>query len=781
MRLRRVLLAVLALAVLLPVLAVAAVAVLFDGEALKPYAVAAVRRATGRELTIAGPVRLGWSLRPTVTAEGVALANPPGLSRPAMALLQRVEARVALWPLLSRQIEVLGVTLVGPDVLLERDAAGQGNWVFARPAAPATDAASTASASAPSMQVRVDEVQVRDGRVGWRSGGRVVAMAVPALSARTEGAGTVRVAGKLDLNGTGFEVQGTTGALGTAGGAWPVDLSLTGAGATLRAAGAVGANVGLTAEIAGLAALSPLAGRPLPPLRDLKAAAQLGPAGLSAFQMQAAGDLGGLRLTRFDLTAAAPDQPLHLVAEATSAGGPVRLTATTASPASLLQPGPAPLQARLEAAGAAITADGAADLRTAAFDAQVSARVPDLQALGAAFGVGMPRWRDVTLDMRAAAAPAPAPEGGIALRGMRLVLPGADMAGDVVVSRSPRPAMRGSLVSQRLDLDVLAIGTAPPAPAVAPGTAAPPGTATPPAAPDAPAHLLRDTPLPFDALRRADADLQLAVNEAVWHGTVFRAVSARLLLQDGRLRLDPVQGQAPGGPVSAALTADAATSGASLSLQAPGLAAGPLLAALSGSDSGSGALDLDVDLHAQGASPRAMAGTLDGHAGLALVDGEFDVGGLLALLGDAVPKGLPVQPGGRSKVRCLALRMDIAKGQATLGTLLLDATRLHLTGDGTANLQDETLDLHLRPQVRLGLGGVSVPVRVTGPFRAPRAQAEIKGGAGIPGLLIGAPPPPDECGPRLDAARGGRPGSAPASAPEAARSKPADLLRNLFR
>jgi len=787
MRLRRVVLVLLALAVLLPALAAATVVLLFDGEALKPRAADAVRQATGRELSIAGPVRLGWSLTPTVSATAVSLANPSGMSRPAMAMLDRVDVQVALWPLLRRRVEVRGITLIGPDVLLERDAAGQPNWVFARPAAPSSDSASAAPGTpAARMQVSVDAIQVRDGRLGWLSGGRLDTLAIAALQARTEAPGTVRVAGTLDVNDTALNLQGTTGTLANAGGAWPVDLSLSGGGATLRAAGALGAAVALTAEIPDLAALSSLAGRPLPPLRDIHGSAQLGPLGLSALNVQAAGELGALRLTRLQVTAAAPDQPVSLSAEGVAGTGPVTLTATTGSLAALLRPGTVPVQGQAQIAGAVLTAEGTADPRSGIVELQVSARVPDMQALGAAAGVRLPALRGVTLDARASNAS----PGVVVLRGLRAAARGADVAGDLAITTAPRPAIRGSLVSQRLDLDALAASMAsaalPASPAVpaAPVPAAPVPAAPVPAAPALaapPARLLPDAPLPFEALRRGDADLQLSVNEATWRGVPFRAVSARLLLQEGRLRLDPVQAQVPGGPAAASLAMDAGAQTASLSLQSQGLAAGPLLSVLLGQEAGAGTLDLDIALQGKGASPRALAATLDGHAGVALVDGEFDLGGIMAALGDALPKGLPMAPGGRSHVRCLALRVDAAAGQAALRTLLLDSARLHLEGEGTVNLADETLDLHLRPQVRLGLGGVSVPVHVSGPIRAPRTQAEIKGGTGRPGLLIGAPPPPDECAARLAEARGGRAGPLPAGAPDAPRPKPADLFRNLFR
>lgn len=775
MTLRRVLVAALAVLVLLPALGLGAAALLLDGEALNARAVAAVGQATGRALTIAGPVRVSWSLVPSLSAEGLSLANPPGMSRPALATLARLDAQVALWPLLQRRLELRNVTLTGLDVLLERDAAGAPNWVFARPA-PSPQAAPVAQ-GAPSarMMVAVDLLRVRDSRAAWLDSGKLTTLAIPALTAQAGESGTA-INGTLALNEVPLSLTGTTGVLASAGGPWPVDLTLTGAGATLRAAGVVGGTVALTGHVDDLAGLSGMAGRTLPPLRDVQAAAQLGPAGWSALNAQATGSFAGVQGVGLTVAAAAPDGRATLRAEWASAAGPAVLTAATPSLAALFHPGPIPVEARLEAAGAAATLDGMADPRTRAFDVQVSAHVADPAAFLDTPLLRAAGWRSLALDTHAATAAG----GTVLLRGLRLTMAGGDAAGDLAVTAAPRPALRGTLVSQRLDFGALLPGRATGA---VPSGAAPAASPPPPlpSAPPAAGPLFSDAPLPYEALRRADADVQWSVGEASWRGVALRSLAARLLLGEGRLALDPVQAQAPGGRVSGALMADAGAQAVSLSLQAPGLAAGPLLAAALGSEAGSGTLDLDIAVQGRGASPRALAAGLDGHAGVALVDGDFDLGGILALLANALPKGLPVPAGGRSKVRCLALRVDAAKGQATLGTLLLDSARLHLDGDGTADLGAETLDLTLRPTVRLALGGVSVPVRVTGPFRLPRAQADIKAGAGHSGLLIGTPPPPDECGPKLDAARGGRPGPLPASQPEAPRSKPGDLLRNLLR
>src|ERR1700722_11353475 len=75
----------------------------FDPDSLKPRITAAVKQATGRDLTLQGNIRLGLSLEPTLTVRGVSLSNPPGFSRPEMATLEQLDLKLALIPLLSRQ------------------------------------------------------------------------------------------------------------------------------------------------------------------------------------------------------------------------------------------------------------------------------------------------------------------------------------------------------------------------------------------------------------------------------------------------------------------------------------------------------------------------------------------------------------------------------------------------------------------------------------------------------------------------------------------------------
>ena len=71
--------------VVIGALAYAAAWLLIDPNAYKPAIQVEVLRATGRVLTLRGPLHLGLGLTPTLVAEDVALANPAGLSRPDLA------------------------------------------------------------------------------------------------------------------------------------------------------------------------------------------------------------------------------------------------------------------------------------------------------------------------------------------------------------------------------------------------------------------------------------------------------------------------------------------------------------------------------------------------------------------------------------------------------------------------------------------------------------------------------------------------------------------------
>ncbi len=753
----------------------------FDPDSLKPRIVAAVKQQTGRDLALQGPIRLGLSLRPTLTVQGVAFANPPGFSRPQMATLDRLDLQLSLIPLLSHQIEIDRLVLIKPDILLETDAKGRRNWQFAPDAAGTTP--QPAPAAAPERtptRISVAAVRIEDGTVTWRdaAAGQSTVVGIKTLDASaTSPDANVHISAAATYNGAPFAVAGELGPLARLqdpGGStpWPVQVSLETAGAKLAVDGAFtqplegrGYTIKLAANVPDLAALSPfLAGRELPALHDVNLAALLADKGgklpeISGLTLHVGpSDLtrtvAGLKLDKLDVAAARLDQPVQVAGQGSFDNAPASVAGTFGVPPALLSgtvTGAVPIDLRVQAAGSTMAVKG-----TAASDAH------------------------------------------------------------------GRPSLQGDVKSDLIDADKIlaAFHAAPAPPPAAADTGAKP--TAPPSRPAKDGHVIPDTPIPFDLLRPADADVTMNVAELKLGGAQYRAIALHVGLHDGQLRVDPFSADLPEGHLEGSLSADARQPAppVALRLRAPGLAVQTLLAVLHEPGYAAGKLEVYADLHGAGATPHAIAGTLDGSLGLAMANGTIDnrlLGNTLGtILRDASVLDL-VGRGGNSEIECFATRIDASHGIGTLRTLLLASSLLTLNGDGAMNLGAETLDLHVRTQARVAGTGLVVPLHVTGSFRAPSAApdpaAAVTANAGtIAGLalrgatpfgaiagalgeqkLLGGGGGGADCGAALAIARGQPASAAPAArpAPEPAPSRqPAQqqkppnagsVLRQLFR
>jgi AsmA protein len=204
--------------------------------------------------------------------------------------------------------------------------------------------------------------------------------------------------------------------------------------------------------------------------------------------------------------------------------------------------------------------------------------------------------------------------------------------------------------------------------------------------------------------------------------------------------VDPFTIAAPDQQLSGTLVADAAKTPplVHLTVNAPALAVQPLLAALGLPEVASGTAQVQADLAGTGESPRAIAASLNGWAGVALEGGQLDTKMMNAWL-DRVQ---PLQFSGPdvTELRCFALRADLKSGIATIEPVALNTPALIVDGGGDVDLRHETLALQLRPRAKIGGTGIAVPVRVSGPLREPSAKIDIsaKGiGHGLSGLLLG--------------------------------------------
>ena len=186
MTLRRVAVAVVIVLIALPAVLTGALWLALRTSTARHYAEAAVERATGHELHIGGRVRIVPSLIPTLAVDDVALLNPPGFSGPYLAHARQVRARVALLPIVHGVVEVRTLRVLGPEVKLEVNEAGQGNWQ--RPPAPAS-ATPAAPGGGPRLTVSLRRVEVADGALAWSSFGRSFRVNVSALTAELGSSG----------------------------------------------------------------------------------------------------------------------------------------------------------------------------------------------------------------------------------------------------------------------------------------------------------------------------------------------------------------------------------------------------------------------------------------------------------------------------------------------------------------------------------------------------------------------------------------------------------------
>ncbi len=842
---RRVRLGLRALGIVLLVLIAAGAVVIarFDPNDHKASIVAEVKQATGRDLTLNGPITLKWAIPPVIEARDVTLSNPAGFSRPLMASLERLELRLALLPLISRTIEIKSLVLINPDIRLETDAQGTPNWTFVGEqalaalngtASPPCEASSAAPCRAndntpmdgrrvsaslasstdiaarpnrdPSAFVHFNRIAIQGGQIAFLDGktGVTQTLAIKQLAATAEAADApVRLTADLVLQGIALTLRADTGSLArmqdqAASDPWPVRLTIEAGTNRLIADGAMtqplvgkGYRLAVSADIGDLSTLAPIirastsADATLPPLHDITIRAMIQDSGnpfptVSDVTVRVgASDLrqhqAGVRLDRLDVSAPGSTQPVKLDATIRIGDAPVSIGATLGHP-DLLRPGnparPYPVDVALASGATRLTAKGTLgrpeSLEDAAID--VTFDTPDLASLSGLVSMSLPSIKDLAFRGTVTDGPGGLRRGAT-LHGMQLTTRSGDLTGDLAMvfghPGQDRGGLTASLGSQRLDLDAFlaafrdaersadeGAATVGPGPTTsAPVVAQPAAPVTPPPARVRPDRVFPDTPIPFDRLTRHDADIRLRVAALRVNEADYKSLDAHLVLRDGRASLDRLTADAPEGPVAITGTVDTTQSPPriALSVRAPNVSVRPLLLALGERPFASGRLEVMADLRGAGDTVRAIAASLDGTAGFAMAGGSYDpgqVGGFLAKVASQTNVlDLIGRSGAKtSEIRCLAARFDIRQGIATLHPLLLSSSLLTASGSGSVNLRDETVALMLRPQGRMGGTGFSIPVRVTGTLRQPKAEIDASAAAGanagtIAGIIIGGTTP----------------------------------------
>ncbi|MFN9336352.1 MAG: AsmA family protein [Alphaproteobacteria bacterium] len=521
---------------------------------------------------------------------------------------------------------------------------------------------------------------------------------------------------------------------------------------------------------------------------------KLPPLGALSFKA-GAGDLGwllpGLRLEGLELIAP-PEGEAKLSGALTRGGNTAQLEANLGEIGKLLYgfTGPLPMEARLTSADASITLKGAVarplELADGQFDLTVD--VPDAAGLSGfpalppgLRGAARLEWRDAQ---------------NISLPRFQLTSPALVANAALTLGLAGRPNLTGQIEVTRLDLAALSR-----APTAGPAPAAP--SAPPASAGDG--RVIPDIAVPVASLMALDAELRLAISGVTSRNLRQAAMQTNLRLNNGALTLAPFNMTIPAGRLAGQINVNAAANPAQFGLRLRSQGTGLDLAALSGALDGLGLRgrgEIAADLRGAGANTRAIAASLNGTLGIALVNGRLEQGAAMDALGAMLALLSPAsQRLGAVELRCLALAFAAEKGVAQSSALFMDSAIGQINGQAGINLRDESLNGRLNTNLRvLGLA-LRAPVNLGGTLASPRlgvpAGAAIgQNAAGLLadaltgrvvtdplGNLLGGSGRNAEadCAEPLRIARLGADGAAPAprAAPEAAQEAPRPSVPSL--
>jgi hypothetical protein len=637
----------------------------------------AAKSATGRDLSIRGRFSLRLSLTPALIAEDVTLSNAAWGSRPEMVRLQRLRADIGLLPLLLREVRINRLQLIGPDILLERNAAGQGNWEFGpspSAALPVIDGAKTP------LTFKIAQLVVEHGLVVYRNAGgsadKTLTIEQMTADADTAAAPIGLHAGGA-WNGQHFEMSGVLGAVNAMVAAatkpYPVKLKavLPGLVATTNGTLSVGKegvpqlSLQTTADATDLAEVAKLAGYSLPPF------------GAARLSLGIVGPVSSPGLINIDAVLGRRDI-------------------------------------------AALTAKGSikAPLAGEGIDLLLFAEGESLAGFNRGLDIALPATGPIKGSAHLTDS-----DGGWHLNDLKMNVGHSDVSGDLAFwGHTTRPTVEAHLTSGLLDFGG--------------GTG---DSADIPKARTETAHVFSDDALPLPLLSMVDAAMVWKIDRLVSAGMTAQQINLALTDKGGKLVMTSNAAVLAGGKANGSMNIDASgkIASATLSIDAEKVGMGDLLQGLGVSRNVQDArTTLHMALKANGNSPRAMMARLSGDVSVVTDKAVLDEASSDLLALDVLRQLAPWAPQQKAQMQCLVSRFSIAEGMAHSEALLFDSDAMTLSGQGSINLANELIDLSVAPRPKdSSLIGVAFPVDIGGTLAHPTVTANrgaiVRGVAGV--------------------------------------------------
>lgn len=295
-------------------------------------------------------------------------------------------------------------------------------------------------------------------------------------------------------------------------------------------------------------------------------------------------------------------------------------------------------------------------------------------------------------------------------------------------------ATRAQISIDRIDLDrYLAKPAAAPAPAAAANTAAPATSAAKPAA--------SSSEIDLGALQSLDLQARVEIGKIKAKGLTLDDFKTDISAAKGLLRVGPHSANMSAGTIKGEISINAQNNQFRISETLSGIAVARLLKELGQDSRIEGTANLNMNLATQGKNTSSLVPNLSGTAQFNVADGAIrgvDIARLLRSIQGVITTGrLPeFSPEDKTVFSELNGSLNIKQGVATNNDLMMKAPIFRVQGQGEVNL----VTTHVNYQARLAvvettqgqggpeieaLRGVTIPVRLTGPFDNISYQIDI--------------------------------------------------------
>ncbi len=154
--------------VLLAIGLVVALTVFVDPNDFRDEIAGAVKKQTGRDLSIEGDLELTYYPWLGLSTGKVVLANREGFGDTPMLQIDGAKVRAKLLPLLKKQIEVDTIVLESPKIDLQVNEQGEPNWGDLVPKESGDKQSNAKDAGAGAGALALNGVEITNGDVSWR-------------------------------------------------------------------------------------------------------------------------------------------------------------------------------------------------------------------------------------------------------------------------------------------------------------------------------------------------------------------------------------------------------------------------------------------------------------------------------------------------------------------------------------------------------------------------------------------------------------------------------------